>query len=275
VRRLLVLALLAGCHEPPTPLVSAPRAELERGAQRHAPIALAAIAGERFERVTFDGGIEAWIAKPLGATSPRPVIVGVHGAGDRADWSCTEWAATTGGQAWVVCPRGVPSPWAGFHSWGSAEQIASRAELALAHVQGHYGEYVSNAPLTYGGWSQGATLGSSVIASRPGQYGTAVLVEAGYTPLDENAVMRDLVAGGVTRLIVSCSSTKCRDLSARLGSVRTKRIGMWTNDVGLRGHRFDQPVFDSLGKVMREVDPRAWTPDRVVSPGETKPEPKE
>jgi hypothetical protein len=57
--------------------------------------------------------------------------------------------------------------------------------------------------------------------------------------------------------------------------VRTKRIGMWTNDVGLRGHRFDQPVFDSLGKVMREVDPRAWTPDRVVSPGETKPEPKE
>ena len=47
---------------------------------------------------------------------------------------------------------------------------------------------------------------------------------------------------------------QCRGLSARLDRVRTKAVTMWTNDVGLRGHWFDQPVFDSLGKVMREVD---------------------
>lgn len=253
---LTLLALVAGCHEPPPPPVAPapPRPEIERGGQRHAPLTLEPLAGEQFERVTFDGGLEAWIAKPIGATSPRRVIVGVHGAGDRADWSCTEWAATTGGQAWVVCPRGVPSQWAGFHSWGSAEMIASRAELVLAHVRDHYGPYVSNAPLTYGGWSQGATLASSVIATRPGLYGTAILVEAGYTPLDEHAVVHGLLTGGVTKLIVSCSSMQCRDLSARIARVRPKRLAMWTNDVGLRGHWFDQPVFDSLGKVLREVD---------------------
>lgn len=154
----------------------------------------------------------------------------------------------------------MPSQWAGFHSWGSAEQIASRAELVLAYVREHYAAYVSNAPLTYGGWSQGATLASAVIASRPGEYGTAIMVEAGYTPLDENAVMRDLVAGGVTRLVVSCSSIKCRDLSARLERVRTKRVTMWKNDVGLRGHWFDQPVSDSLGSVLREVDSSLFEP---------------
>lgn len=262
----LLLALLVGCHEPP-PAPAAPtsaRPELPRATRRHAPIALSPLGGEPFEHVTFEGGTEAWIAKPVGATTPRPVIVGVHGAGDRADWSCTEWAATTSGQAWVVCPRGVPSQWAGFYSWGSAEQIASRAEAVLAHVREHYGPYVSNAPLTYGGWSQGATLGSSVIASRPGHYGTAILVEAGYTPLDENAIMRDLATGGVSRLIVSCSSVKCRDLTARLEAVRTKRVTMWKNDVGLRGHWFDQPVFDSLGKVMREVDREAAEPKVAV-----------
>jgi len=190
VRRLLVLALfIAGCHEPPPPAPaapSAPRPEPLREAQRHA---LEPLGGDQLEHVTFEHGIEAWVAKPLGATGPRPVIVGVHGAGDRADWSCTEWAATTAGQVWVVCPRGVPSQWAGYHSWGSAEMIASRAELVLAHVRDRYGAYVSNAPLTYGGWSQGATLGSAVVASRPGQYGTANLVEAGFTAPDQNPVL--------------------------------------------------------------------------------------
>lgn len=265
MRRVLVLALLfSACHEPPAPPPAAPRPDIERGGQRHAPIALEPLSGEQFEHVTFSPGVEAWIAKPLGATSPRPVIVGVHGAGDRADWSCTEWAATTGGRAWVVCPRGVPSQWAGFHSWGSAEQIASRAELALAHVRDHYAPYVFGAPLTYGGWSQGATLASNVIASRPGEYGTAIMVEAGYTPLDENAVVRNLVTGGVTKLVVSCSSMQCRDLSARIARVRPKNLAMWTNDVGLRGHWFDQPVFDSLGKVMREVDSAGQEPKVAV-----------
>jgi hypothetical protein len=254
VRRILFFALLVGCQDPPSRPPAAPRPEPLRGAQRHAPVALAPLGGEPFEHVTFSPGVEAWIAKPIGATTPRPIVVGIHGAGDRADWSCTEWAATTGGQAWVVCPRGVPSQWAGFHSWGSAEQIASRADLVLAHVREQYGAYVANAPLTYGGWSQGATLASSVIASRPGEYGTAILVEAGYTPLDENAVVSGLLAGGVSKLVVSCSSMQCRDLSARLARVRPRRLTMRTNDVGLRGHWFDQRVFDSLGKVLRDLD---------------------
>jgi hypothetical protein len=265
VRRILLFALLlAGCQDPPSRPPSSPRPEHLRGAQRHAPVELSPLAGEQLEHVIFAPGVEAWIAKPLGATTPRPIIVGVHGAGDRADWSCTEWAATTAGEAWVVCPRGVPSQWAGFHSWGSAEQIASRTELVLAHVRDHYGAYVSNAPLTYGGWSQGATLASSVIASRPGEYGTAILVEAGYTPLDEHAVVRDLLAGGVSKLVVSCSSMQCRDLSARIARARPKRLAMWTNDVGLRGHWFDQPVFDSLGKVLREVDSSEAEPKVAV-----------
>jgi len=252
LRRALVLAfVLAGCaasssvsHEP-----RRERPEPIRESHRAAPVELAAIDGDPIE--PLEGG---FVSKPTGARTPRRVIVGVHGAGDRADWSCAEWRATTNGEAWVVCPKGVPSQWAGFDSWGSAEQIASRADRLVAALRERWGPWVSDETLTYGGWAQGATLASTAIASRPGVYGTAILVEAGYTPLDEHAVVRDLIAGGVKRLVVSCSSMQCRDLTQRLDRVRTKRLPMWTNDVGLRGHWFDQPVFDSLGKVMRDLD---------------------
>jgi hypothetical protein len=257
----IVLALfVAGCQEPPSQPPATPRPELERGGQRHAPVTLAPLGGEPLEHVVLEGRIEAWIGRPVGATTPRPIVVGVHGAGDKAEWSCAEWRATTRGEAWVVCPVGVPSKWPGVEAWGSAEQIASRADAGVTFVREQFGPYVANGPMIYGGFSQGATLASSAIASRPGQYGTAILVEAGYTPLDENAVMRDLVAGRVTRLVVSCSSMQCRGLSARLERVRTKAVTMWTNDVGLRGHYFDQPVSDSLGKVMREVDSASAEP---------------
>lgn len=206
------------------------------------------------EHLDLDAGREAWIAKPLGASTPRPIVVGAHGARDKAEWSCAEWHATTRGEAWIVCPKGVPSKWAGAEAWGSAEQIAARADAAVAVLRDRYGSYVANGSRTYGGFSQGGTLASSVIVSRPGVYDTAVIVEAGYTPLDEHVVARDLVAGGVTRVIVSCSSVQCRDFSARLADRRPRGLAMWTNDVGLRGHHFDQPVFDSLGKVMRELD---------------------
>jgi pimeloyl-ACP methyl ester carboxylesterase len=103
-------------------------------------------------------------------------------------------------------------------------------------------------PVTYGGWSQGASLAAQVIASRPGVYDRAVLVEVGHTPLDANQVAAGFVAGGVRHAVVSCSSWKCRAFARDFeGAARHRRLPVRVVDAGIRGHWFDEPVFRALG----------------------------
>lgn len=221
--------------------------------------ALAPLPGPWLSPLVVDEG-EAFVAVPVGAREPRPVIVGVHGAGDRADWACSEWWATTAGYAFVVCPKGVPSPWKGFSSWGSAEQIARRADGAVRALRARYGAHVASGPLVYGGWSQGGTLAAQVIASHPGVYTRALLLEVGHTPLDPRATVASLQRGGVERAILECTSMPCRAFGRDLDrAAKRAALPLQIVDVGLRGHVFDEPVFRALGPAfvaLVEDDPR-------------------
>lgn len=193
----------------------------------------------------------AFVVAPLGAREPRPVFVGVHGAGDRADWACSEWFSTLGAYAWIVCPKGSPAKEAGTSSWSSAEQIAGRADAAVAAIRERFGPYVDDGPRAYGGWSQGGTLAASVARANPGVYGAVVLVEVGHTSLDAAAVASGIVAGGAKRAVVCCASGPCRTFAARLtAAARSRDLEVRVADVGLRGHRFDGPVFRALGPLV-------------------------
>jgi hypothetical protein len=215
-----------------------------------APVApLPPLEGAPLERLDLEGGGHAFVALPIGATDKRVVVVGVHGAGDRPDWSCTEWQAVTAGWAIVVCPVGVKHPTdAGVYVWSSAEAIASGAERAVRAARARYGAWMMDGPRVYGGWSQGGTLAAQVIASRPGVYDRAALVEVGHTALDANQVAASLAAGGVRRTVVACSSWKCRAFARDFeGAARRRNLPLRVVDVGLRGHWFDEPVFRALG----------------------------
>lgn len=220
-----------------------------RSAEAPAPPEPPALEGAPLERLELAGGEHAFVALPVGARDKRVVVVGVHGAGDRPDWACTEWQAVTAGWAFVVCPVGSRHPTeTGTFVWGSAEAIAARADRAVAALRSRYGTWVSDGPLVYGGWSQGGTLAAQVIASRPGAYDRAALVEVGHTALDANAVVAGLLAGGVRRAVVSCESWKCRGFAQAFeGAARRRGLPVRVNDVGLRGHSFDEPVYRSLG----------------------------
>lgn len=201
------------------------------------------------ERLELEGGGYAYAALPIGAREKRIVVVGVHGAGDRPDWSCSEWQAVTAGWAFVVCPVGVRHPTdPNAFVWGSAESIASNADKAVRALRARYGAWMDDGPLVYGGWSQGGTLAAQVISSRKGVYDRAVLVEVGHTPLDASQVVAAFSAGGVKRAVVSCSSWKCRTFAKDFeGAARRRNLPVRTNDVGNRGHWFDEPVFRTLG----------------------------
>ena len=215
------------------------------------------LVGEWSQKIELSKGRQAYLTIPVGARDKRAVVVGVHGAGDRADWSCSEWQATTAGWAFVVCPQGVPHPtWPSTFVWGSAESIAAEADEAVAVLRSRYGDYLEDGPLIYAGWSQGATLASQVVASRPGVYDRAVLVEVGHTPLDAAAVTTNLEKGGVRRAVVSCSSVKCRTWAKEFQRAADRQsLPVRVNDVGNRGHFFDDRVVSTLGPLF------AWMVD--------------
>jgi hypothetical protein len=195
---------------------------------------------------------EAHVAVPLGAAAPCPVVIGVHGAGDRPEWSCAEWAATTGGSAFVVCPHGVPDArWKGTRVWTSGRAIADAAARAVAALRARYGDYIAPGPMVYGAWSQGASLAGAAIARAADiglPIGAAVLVEIGHTPVDARATAAVLRRAGVRRLVVSCSTTQCRQFAHRMTSAAAAvDLPLHVVDVGLRGHWFDDPVFRALG----------------------------
>ena len=278
MRRLLVLhpfalACAPGTNAGTSPSRIAPPAEAsdaatveEASADVGTDVGPAALTADAPILALTVGAITGYVALPIGATSPRPIVVGVHGAEDHADWSCYEWAATLAAYAWVVCPQG-PAFRTGF-VWSSAEQIYERAMALVAEVERRWPEWVAEGPMVYGGWSQGAMLAPTVIASHPGTFDRAVLVEAGYTPMNGDASVGALAKGGVRRVLVSCSSTPCRTLSKSMVDAGPKHgVDVATNDVGLRGHWFDAPVFESLGEKWPSLvsgDPR-WAGYRAPS----------
>ena len=212
-----------------------------------------ALEAQAFEPIEVGSGEIAWIAAPVGARDKRPVIVGVHGAGDRPDWACTAWREVVASHAFVVCPQSrVAHPkWAGTFVWGSAGAIAAQADRAVAAARARYGAWMADGPMVYGGWSQGGTLAAQVLAARRGAYDRVVLVEVGHTELDADAVAASFVAAGVQRAVVACESVKCRTFAQSFeGAARRRRLPVRVSDAGLRHHWFDEPVYRSLAPKM-------------------------
>jgi hypothetical protein len=214
-----------------------------------APPPRPALEGAPIERLDLGNGEVAYVALPVGAQDRRAIIVGVHGAGDRADWACSEWKAVAADWAFVVCPQGLKhATWADTFVWGSAGAIAAQADRAVAALRARHADFIADGPLIYGGWSQGGTLAAQVIAARPGTYDRVALVEVGHTPLDASAVAASFAASGVRRAVVSCESWKCRSFAQGFETAARQRgLRAQTVDVGLRGHWFDEPVFRALG----------------------------
>jgi pimeloyl-ACP methyl ester carboxylesterase len=244
--------LIVACRAPSSNAAPEPQPALRFEEIVEAP----AIEGPDFIRI--DPRAEtAYASIPVGARDRRPIVVGVHGAGDRADWACAEWKAVVADWAFVVCPQGHAHPqYAGTFQWGSARAIGGQAERAVDEIKRRYGPWVADGPLVYAGWSWGATLAADVVAAFPGRFDRVILVEAGHTPLDANQVAATFARGSIRRTVVSCSSAPCRGFASRYeAAARRQHVPVALVDVGNRGHWFDEPVFRALApKVAWMVD---------------------
>lgn len=223
-----------------------------------AAVLLEPLEGPWIRELPLSDGRKTFVAVPAGAREPLPVLVAVHGAGDRADWACSEWTAILAGTAIVVCPQGRASQWQGTFAWGSAQHIAENADAALEAVRAKFGAHVGPWPPVYAAWSQAGTLAGQVMALRPKLYRRVVISEVGHTALDPKATAVAMGGASVERVVVSCSTAPCRTwaqaFEREAGKVEPK-LAVRTNDAGTRGHVFDEPVFKTLApKVLWLVD---------------------
>ena len=144
---------------------------------------------------------DAVISIPLGATSPRPVVVATHGIWDFPEGLCDDQRWIFRDRAWVLCPRGRPQDKT-FH-YDGVDALSREIDADVQALAARYPGYVDERGMLYTGFSLGAILGVGVIARAPERFPRAVLIEGGedrWTP----ALASKYARGGGQRVLFAC-----------------------------------------------------------------------
>ena len=160
------------------------------------------------EHLELEEGREAYVTPVIGAREPRPLIVAVHGAGDRAEWSCGGWRMVASEYAFVVCPQGLKMGGMRF-GWDSAETIRKRVKSAVAAARARFGEYIAEGPTLFVGFSQGATLAAPTLLDPEQPFPYVGLAEGGYDLIRNQRFLGQLRGRGVQRMLLACGTPVC------------------------------------------------------------------
>ncbi|MFZ5890688.1 MAG: hypothetical protein ACOY0T_06520 [Myxococcota bacterium] len=243
------------------PLPSAPAAPtLDAGApaqasaQASAPVtsqsSLPPLSGVGWiEKLTLDNGQLAFVTPPVGTREPRPVVVAVHGAGDRPDWACGGWRLAASEYAFVVCPQGLPMDAQRF-AWDQSKTIADRVKSALAATRTRFGPYVAEGAPLYVGFSQGATLADAALLAEPQRFPAVALAEGGYNLMRDTRFLARLAAQGTRRVLIVCGSAGCFGTARHaVGAFGKYGIEALTGGDPKSGHNLNQPMQVALQEV--------------------------
>jgi dienelactone hydrolase len=189
---------------------------------------------------------DAVVALPLLASSPRGVVVALHGNFDRPEWQCEVWRRITRRDVFVLCPRGIPrrdvpkslDRW----EWGSVAKTKAELLAALAALRARYPERARPGPVVFAGFSLGAILGARLLQDPSVEVAGAVLIEGGYegwTPAKARTLRPRL-----RRLVFACGQTECRNAYRyRLGAL-FEAAGVPSSLISdvQAGHTYDDPL---------------------------------
>jgi len=168
---------------------------------------------------------------------PRPVVVVLHGNYDRPEWECDTWKDAAGFHGWILCPRGVRTPWASLSedrwTYRGRGPVRREIEAALGSLEDRYPGRVSRDDTVLAGFSLGAILAPGLAEADPGAYPYLFLVEGGVEKLDRKR-LRSLSRSGV-RGIGLAMSAPGRIRLARDAVARILSVGMGAVFVDMRG----------------------------------------
>jgi predicted esterase len=199
------------------------------------------------ERLKLAEGHEAFVSVPLGATEPRPVMVGMHGAGDRPEWACGGYRAATDAFPFIIYPRGnLEGPSSEKYVTPPAPWIEQDVSAALERLRERFGVYVAEGPLLYAGFSLGASRGARVIADRGAMFPVALLIEGAYADITPALSQRYAAAGG-RRVLLGCGQAGCNARFAGAAqSLRAAGIEVRILDARTGRHNLDGPMMRAL-----------------------------
>jgi predicted esterase len=197
-----------------------------------------------FSSLEVPGFLPAVLFTPPG-DNERPVLVAAHGAGGSPDWECEYWRRLTRARAFVLCLRGTAM---GGDSFYYKNHYALRDELAAA-----LGAARARAPRMasrggiYAGFSQGASMGSLVVATRAAQLPYVVLIE-GFEQWNI-ALGRSFARQGGKSVLFVCGTAQCATKAAKSESAlrQTSVRGRAKHAVGA-GHTPVGPVEDAVAE---------------------------
>jgi pimeloyl-ACP methyl ester carboxylesterase len=209
-----------------------------------------------FYSLPVPGFPDAVVSVPNGATSPRPVIVVIHGSGDRPDWNCDAWRHITSAAGFVLCPRGAHNAeWSTkdderfTHKGG--ETLRRHIDLAMQALVEKWPGYVDADHPIVEGFSLGATEISQLAQKDPARWSRVAVLEGGHDVWSV-ASAKAFAAGGGQKVLFGCGSKWCVP-AAKAAAARLEKGGVaakWVfADVG---HTNDRPLQEA---VMTEL---AW-----------------
>jgi hypothetical protein len=188
----------------------------------------------------------AVVSVPRGATDRRPIVVGVHGHGVRAEAACRNWRTATHAYPFVLCPHGLPVEASADApvTWGPPAQMRAEIDAGIAALRARFSTHVAEAPLIYAGFSLGAKNGVEIVRRDAAKYPRVALGEGGYRELS-SSVCAELAAGGVRRALLICSTKPC-EISYRPVRERLEDAGIEVSLASAGGvvHRFDGDVVE-------------------------------
>jgi pimeloyl-ACP methyl ester carboxylesterase len=157
----------------------------------------------------------AQVALPLGATTPRPIVVVLHGARDRAEWQCGSFRGVFGGRVFIVCPQGQAAGGSGgLYGFGSYDETAAELRAALAALKARFGKHVAPSPIVLVGYGEGAAFAADLARQEPKFFARVALVNGDPAKLSSTAA-KVFVEHGGKRMLFFCTDLDCQSLGSQ------------------------------------------------------------
>jgi predicted esterase len=163
--------------------------------------------------LSVPGFPDAVVAAPWEATGTRPVVVVLHGLGDRPETHCEAWRTITRSGSFVVCPRGEVDaersmPGRVRYTLPGGPVLRAHVDAALAALSARYGDRADTSRPLLVGFSLGATEAALLAQSDPEAFPRVAVVEGGLDVWVEPTI-DPFVARGGRRVLFGCGSPWC------------------------------------------------------------------
>jgi predicted esterase len=206
---------------------------------------------------------DAVVVEPTTHDGPRPLVIVLHGLGDRPEPNCEAWRAITGDDAFVLCPRGYVDaersyPGSPRYTLPRGPALIPELDAAVSALSARFGDAVDVGRPLLAGFSLGATEASFVAQQDPERFPHVALLDGGVDSWLKPAA-DGYAAGGGRRVVFGCGSPWC-PARARQAAGRLESAGVGAHTVVTDvGHRNAPALEHALGDELAwlvEEDPR-------------------